>query len=243
MKIEIKNLKKVFGTKTAVDIEKADIHDGEILGLVGNNGAGKTTLFRLILDLLNADEGSVMLTPNMTDGTEPTHINPAMSEDWKPFTGSYIDSSFLIDFLTAEEYLEFVGKVSGMSKEDVHKEIAQYEMFMNGEVLGQKKYIRDFSAGNKQKVGIVAALLTRPQLVILDEPFNFLDPSSQNHLKKLLVEYNKTEGATILISSHNLQHTTDISTRITLLEHGVIIKDLDNKDGGAEKELEEYFNV
>lgn len=166
-----------------------------------------------------------------------------MSEDWKPFTGSYIDSSFLIDFLTAEEYLEFVGKVSGMSKEDVHKEIAQYEMFMNGEVLGQKKYIRDFSAGNKQKVGIVAALLTRPQLVILDEPFNFLDPSSQNHLKKLLVEYNKTEGATILISSHNLQHTTDISTRITLLEHGVIIKDLDNKDGGAEKELEEYFNV
>lgn len=106
-----------------------------------------------------------------------------------------------------------------------------------------RKYIRDFSAGNKQKVGIVAALLTRPQLVILDEPFNFLDPSSQNHLKKLLVEYNKTEGATILISSHNLQHTTDISTRITLLEHGVIIKDLDNKDGGAEKELEEYFNV
>lgn len=179
----------------------------------------------------------------MTDGTEPTHINPAMSEEWKPFTGSYIDSSFLIDFLTAEEYLEFVGKVSGMSKEDVHKEISQYETFMNGEVLGQKKYIRDFSAGNKQKVGIVAALLTRPQLVILDEPFNFLDPSSQNHLKKLLVEYNKTEGATILISSHNLQHTTDISTRITLLEHGVIIKDLDNKDGGAEKELEEYFNV
>ena len=84
MKIEIRNLKKVFGTKTAVDIEKTDIHDGEILGLVGNNGAGKTTLFRLILDLLNADEGSVMLTPNMTDGTEPTHINPAMSEDWKP---------------------------------------------------------------------------------------------------------------------------------------------------------------
>lgn len=142
MKIEIRNLKKVFGTKTAVDIEKADIHDGEILGLVGNNGAGKTTLFRLILDLLNADEGSVLLTPNMTDGTEPTHINPAMSEDWKPFTGSYIDSSFLIDFLTAEEYLEFVGKVSGMSKEDVHKEISQYEMFMNGEVLGQKVYTR-----------------------------------------------------------------------------------------------------
>lgn len=243
MKIEIRNLKKVFGTKTAVDIEKADIHDGEILGLVGNNGAGKTTLFRLILDLLNADEGSVMLTPNMTDGTEPTHINPAMSEDWKPFTGSYIDSSFLIDFLTAEEYLEFVGKVSGMSKEDVHKEIAQYEMFMNGEVFGQKKYIRDFSAGNKQKIGIIAALLNQPQLVILDEPFNFLDPSSQNQLKHLITDFNKETGATVLISSHNLQHTVEISTRVALLEHGVIIKDLDNSEGKAEEALEQYFNM
>ncbi len=74
-----------------------------------------------------------------------------------------------------------------MSKEDVHKEIAQYEMLMNGEVFGREKYIRDFSAGNKQKVGIVAALLTRPQLVILELTVQLPAPSSQNHLKKLLV--------------------------------------------------------
>lgn len=231
--IEAKDLLKQFGEKTAVDIPSFVINDGDVLGLVGNNGAGKTTFFRLILDLLDADRGSVTI-----DGA-----NPAESEDWKAGVGAYIDEGFLIDFLTPEEYFEFVGKVNGMSRDQVAERLTVFERFMAGEVMGQKKYIRDFSAGNKQKVGIVAALLTRPQLVILDEPFNFLDPSSQNHLKKLLVEYNKTEGATILISSHNLQHTTDISTRITLLEHGVIIKDLDNKDGGAEKELEEYFNV
>ena len=100
---------------------------------------------------------------------------------------------------------------------------------MNGEVLGQKKYIRDFSAGNKQKVGIVSALLSRPKTVILDEPFNFLDPSSQILLKKLLVDYAAQEHATILVSSHNLQHTIDISTRVALLEHGQIIKDLPNE--------------
>ena len=231
--IEAKDLLKQFGEKTAVDIPSFVINDGDVLGLVGNNGAGKTTFFRLILDLLDADRGAVTI-----DGA-----NPAESEDWKAGVGAYIDEGFLIDFLTPEEYFEFVGKVNGMSRDQVAERLTVFERFMAGEVMGQKKYIRDFSAGNKQKVGIVAALLTRPQLVILDEPFNFLDPSSQNHLKKLLVEYNKTEGATILISSHNLQHTTDISTRITLLEHGVIIKDLDNKDGGAEKELEEYFNV
>ena len=241
--IRVEKLSKAFGSLQVLKNVDLTVEKGERIVIIGGSGCGKTTLFRLILDLLNADEGSVMLTPNMTDGTEPTHINPAMSEDWKPFTGSYIDSSFLIDFLTAEEYLEFVGKVSGMSKEDVHKEIAQYEMFMNGEVLGQKKYIRDFSAGNKQKVGIVAALLTRPQLVILDEPFNFLDPRSQNMLKKVLLDYNKETGATVIVSSHNLQHTVEISTRVALLENGKIIEDIDNSDGKAEEILDKYFNV
>ena len=114
---------------------------------------------------------------------------------------------------------------------------------MNGEVLGQKKYIRDFSAGNKQKIGIVAALLNSPQLVILDEPFNFLDPSSQNQLKRILTEFNRSTGSTVIVSSHNLQHTVDISTRVALLEKGEIIEDIDNSDGKAEEILDKYFNV
>ena len=231
--ITISNLKKQFGETVACDIQTLEIKDGEILGLVGNNGAGKTTLFRMLLDLLKPDAGTVTL-----DG-----INPAESEAWKDKTGAYIDDSFLIEFLTPEEYFAFLGKISGLSQEEVDNRLKHFERFASGEIFGQKKLIRNLSAGNKQKVGIIAALFYKPQLVILDEPFNFLDPSSQNILKHVLTNYNKETGATILISSHNLQHTIDISTRITLLEKGVVIKDLSNVEGSAKTELENYFET
>ncbi len=233
MDIRLSGLKKCYGGKTAVDIDSLVIRQGEILGLVGNNGAGKTTLFRLMLDLAEADAGEVLIGD----------INPAKSEEWKQYVGAYIDDGFLIDFLTPEEYFDFIGKVARLNKEEVTAHIDWCDKFMAGEILGQKKLIRDFSAGNKQKIGIVAALLSAPQIVILDEPFNFLDPSSQNVLKKMLTAYVQERNATVLVSSHNLQHTVDISTRITLLEHGVIVKDLQNTDHSAEAELESYFNV
>jgi len=231
--ITISNIKKAFGQTIASDISSFKVNDGDILGLVGNNGAGKTTLFRMLLDLLKPDTGSVTL-----DG-----INPAESEAWKDKTGAYIDDSFLIDFLTPEEYFAFLGKISNISQEEVEARLKPYERFASGEVFGQKKLIRNLSAGNRQKVGIIAALFNRPQLVILDEPFNFLDPSSQNILKHILTEYNHETGATILISSHNLQHTIDISTRIALLEKGQIIRDLPNSDSSAKAELENYFET
>ena len=235
--IKIENLKKQFGEKTAVDIESFSVRNGDMLGLVGNNGAGKTTLFRLILDLLKADDGLVALK------SEQGEIFPAESEEWKDFTGAYIDEAFLIDFLTPEEYFQFIGKANNMTQEAVDERLAVFATLMQGEILGQKKLIRDLSAGNKQKVGIIAALLAKPQLVILDEPFNFLDPSAQIILKRLVTDYHRQTGATILISSHNLQHTIDISTRIALMENGHIVKDLPNENGSAEKELEEYFSV
>lgn len=235
--IRIENLKKQFGEKTAVDIERFGVKNGEMLGLVGNNGAGKTTLFRLILDLLKADDGLVALKSDQGD------IFPAESEEWKDFTGAYIDEAFLIDFLTPEEYFQFIGKANNMTQEAVDERLAVFATLMQGEILGQKKLIRDLSAGNKQKVGIIAALLAKPQLVILDEPFNFLDPSAQIILKRLVTDYHRLTNATILISSHNLQHTIDISTRIALMENGHIVKDLPNENGSAEKELEEYFSV
>ncbi|MBO6188798.1 MAG: ABC transporter ATP-binding protein [Prevotella sp.] len=231
--IEIKDLKKQFGETTACDIPSFTINDGDILGLVGNNGAGKTTLFRLLLDLLQPDGGSVWI-----DG-----VNPAESESWKKHVGAYIDEGFLIDFLTPEEYFAFLGKVSGISQTDVDQRLSRYEHFCCGEIFGQKKLIRNLSAGNKMKVGIISALFRQPKTVILDEPFNFLDPTSQVLLKHLLRDYAQETGSTIIISSHNLQHTIDISSRIALLEHGVIIRDLPNQEGSAAPELEAYFGA
>ena len=233
MEIKIEQLKKSFGPKVATDIDNYTIHSGDMLGLVGNNGAGKTTLFRLMLDLLQADQGSVHIGEN----------NVAKNEDWKAHTGAFIDDGFLIDYLTPEEYFQFVGKMYGMKKEEVNERVAQFDRFMNGEVLGHKKLIRDYSAGNKQKIGIISALLHQPKVLILDEPFNFLDPSSQSIIKHMLKEYNQQTGATILVSSHNLNHTVDVCPRIALMEQGHIIRDIDNRDGSAEKELEDYFNI
>ena len=244
MRIDISNLRKTFGEKVAVDIDEYHIDHGEMIGLVGNNGAGKTTLFRLMLDLLKADQGTVEFgipapSDNEANPSSPEteqKVNPAVSEVWKDHTGAYVDDSFLIDFLTPEEYFDFIGKVCGMDKDEVSSHVKA------GEIMDQKKLIRDFSAGNKQKIGIIAALLNRPSLVILDEPFNFLDPSSQNILKHVLTEYNRNTGATIIISSHNLSHTIDICPRITLLEHGHIVKDLSNIDHSAADELNQYFD-
>ena len=203
--ITINHLKKQFGETTACDISDFTINDGDILGLVGNNGAGKTTLFRLLLDLLQADEGSVSYTfpSTISEGTVSEPVNPAESEAWKQHVGAYIDEGFLIDFLTPEEYFAFLGKVSGISQTEVDERLGRFERLANGEVFGQKKLIRNLSAGNTMKVGIISALLRRPKTVILDEPFNFLDPTSQLVLKHLLTDYARETGATVYLGYYD----------------------------------------
>ena len=245
--IKIENIKKAFGQTIASDIPSFTINDGDILGLVGNNGAGKTTLFRMILDLLKPDEGEVTLTfpsdSRFSRSEEAIAINPATSEDWKDHTGAYIDDTFLVDFLTPEEFFAFLGKIKGIPQSEIEERLKAFERLAGGEIFGNKKLIRNLSAGNKQKVGIMAAMLLKPQVLILDEPFNFLDPSSQNAIKHLLKKYNEETGATILVSSHNLQHTVDICPRIVLLEHGKVIHDIDNKEKQAQTILENYFEI
>ena len=235
MKIQINNLKKTFGPKVAVNIDEFHIQDGEILGLVGNNGAGKSTLFRLMLDLIKADTGRVRMQCGDAD------VDVSETEEWKDWTGAYIDEGFLIDYLTPDEYFQFIANISNMSEKDCEDKLATFETFLAGELLGQKKLIRNLSAGNKQKVGIVAAMLLQPQLLILDEPFNFLDPTSQLSMKSLLESYRKEHKATIIVSSHNLTHTLDICSRITLLEQGHIIKDYDRDYALLTSEIEAYF--
>jgi ABC-2 type transport system ATP-binding protein len=230
MELVLNNLVKQFGDKIALDVAELNIEKGTLLGLVGNNGAGKTTLFRLVLDLLKADRGYVL----------SKDVDVSKSEDWKAYTGSFIDNRFLIEFLTPEEYFHFVGETYGLNKEGVHERLQPFGRFMNNEILGQKKYIRNFSAGNKQKIGIMAAIMIRPEILILDEPFNFLDPSSQIEIRDMILKLNQDLNTTVLISSHNLNYTTDISSRLVLLEKGIIKKDLNNSPE-ARVELNEYF--
>ncbi|GHT74393.1 ATP-binding protein [Bacteroidia bacterium] len=230
MEIQVKNLVKRFGDKTVLDIPELEIKKGTLLGLVGNNGAGKTTLFRLILDLLKAEEGFIL-----SNG-----VDVSKSEDWKIYTGAFIDNRFLIEFLTPEEYFYFVGETYGLNKNVVDERLQTFGRFMNEEILGQKKYIRNFSAGNKQKIGIIAAMMIQPEVLILDEPFNFLDPSSQIEIRNMILKLNKENQTTVLISSHNLNYTTEISDRVVLLEKGVVLKDRENSLE-AIAELNDYF--
>ena len=136
MQVNINNLTKKYGDKTAVSIPVFSMSDNEIVGLVGNNGSGKTTFFRLLTDLVKANTGEVSL-----NGVDPTQ-----SESWKQHTGVYLDEGFLIDYLTPEEYFDFVASISDIDNESLTQTLQQFENFMAGEILGQKKLIRDLSA-------------------------------------------------------------------------------------------------
>jgi len=230
--ITITDITKSYNGNTVVNIPQLDIATGEIVGLVGNNGAGKTTLFRLMLDLIRADKGGILSKEK----------NVATSEAWKIYTAAYLDEGFLINYLTPEEYFYFVGKLHQLSRVDVDEFLQRFEAFFDGSVLNSGKYIRDLSKGNQFKVGIAACLLQKPELLILDEPFANLDPSSQMRLIKMLKELPAQNRMTVFISSHDLNHVTDVCHRILLMEKGRIIKDIDTT-ADTLQELEMYFEV
>ena len=230
--IHIENLLKNYNGVTALNVKALNIASGESFGLFGNNGAGKTTLFRLILDLIKSNDGKVSI-----DGRDV-----AGDESWKTFTGSYLDEGFLIDFLTPEEYFDFVASLYGLSKGDLKAFYLRFGDFFNEEILGKKKYIRDLSKGNQKKVGIAAALMPSPRLVLLDEPFTNLDPSTQIRLKNLLREEQQNKEVTLLISSHDLNHVTEVCNRIVVLEKGIPVHDL-HTNTDTLKTLEAYFAV
>lgn len=229
--ITVKNLSKKHSGQTVLEILALEVPKGQKFGLVGNNGAGKTTLFSLLLDLIEASTGNVTIN----------QIDVQKSEEWKPYTAAFIDESYLIGYLTVEEYYYFLGNLRGVSKEEINIWVQDFEPFFNGEILGQKKYLRDLSKGNQKKAGIVGTLIGKPELVILDEPFANLDPTTQIRLKKLIREEAKKQGTTFLISSHDLTHVTEVCDRIVLLEKGLAIKDIETTPETL-KELESYFS-
>lgn len=230
--IQITDLSKKYNGVTVLDIPHLSISHGETFGLVGNNGAGKTTLFRLVLDLIKADSGSISIDD----------IPVASSDDWKGRVGAFLDESFLIGFLRPEEYFDFIGKLHHLDKQEIERFLDYMSPLFADEVLGKNKLIRDFSKGNQKKIGIAAAMLSRPDILILDEPFTALDPSSQIRLKKMLNEHATQYGTTMLISSHDLNHVTEVSSRIVVLQKGEIIKDLQTNEQTL-SELEQHFAV
>lgn len=231
MMIEFINLKKQYGDSVVLDIPSLGIREGELVGLVGNNGAGKTTMMRLMLDIIQASSGNVKIE------SRDVAINPV----WKSFTGSYLDSSFLIDFYTPEEFFGFVAEAYDIPNQEMQLRLRDYETLMSGEILGTKKLLHDFSNGNRQKIGIIAAMMINPRILILDEPFNYLDPSSQIVVAKLIRQMNRNLGTTVLVSSHNLASINDICDRILLLDKGNVLMDKPHEPGSIDEELEKYF--
>lgn len=230
--ITISNLRKTYNGINAVDIDHLEIFSGEVIGLVGNNGAGKTTFFRLLLDLIRSNDGEILSKGKLVTKTE----------EWKSYTAAYIDEGFLIDYLTPEEYFYFVGKLSQQSKANVDDFLQGYEAFFSDAILNKGKYIRDFSKGNQFKIGIVAALLSNPELLILDEPFANLDPTTQLRLVDMIKAMAADKRMCIIVSSHDINHISEVSSRILLMEKGRIIKDIAGGDSAYE-ELVDYFKV
>ncbi len=230
--ITLQNLTKSYEDTTVLSIDQLEIPKGQCFGLVGNNGAGKTTLFSLLLDLIKTSTGEIV-----SNG-----IEAAKSEDWKSFTSAFIDDSFLIGYLTPEEYFYFVGELRGINKEAVDSFLEIYKDFFNDEILDQKKYLRDFSKGNQKKVGLIATFLGSPDVIILDEPFANLDPTTQIRLKQLIKKETESREITLLISSHDLNHVTDVCNRIVLLERGSVIMDKETTSKTLQ-ELEAYFSA
>ena len=228
--INIQNISKIYGSKKVLHIESLQIPKGESFGLVGNNGAGKTTLFSLLLDLIEPSSGFVEI------GGDKVNEN----ENWKNKVSAFIDESFLIGYLTPEEYFYFIGELRGQDKTTVNEFLKQFDDFFNGEILDAKKYVRDLSKGNQKKVGIVGALIGTPEIIILDEPFANLDPSTQIKLKKLIRTWSQNESVTFLISSHDRAHTTEVSDRIVVLNKGELVKDI-RTNPETLRELEDFF--
>ena len=204
--LEVSNLRKSFGETVAVDGLSFTIEPGEIMGLIGQNGAGKTTTFRLVLNLLVANEGQTLWNGES--------IGEALLDN----IGYLPEERGLDEKLTVEQQLLYLGQLNGMTKREVTESIDIWmERF---EVKGDRKdKISSLSKGNQQKVQLIATLMHEPDLIILDEPFSGLDPVNAELLEDG-IRHAAKRGASIIFSSHNMANVESLCQSVVMLKNG-----------------------
>lgn len=213
--LHTKNLTKKFGQQTVLDNIDLNIKKGSIYGLVGPNGAGKSTLLKIISGVITSTNGSVQF-----------------KHTFKPIIGSIIEEPALYRNLTAEENLLVLVKLFGLNKERIHEVLKEVSLQNTG-----KKKVSKFSLGMKQRLGIACALLRNPELLILDEPTNGLDPIATKDLRELILSLPK-KGITVIVSSHNLDEIQKLADEVGILNEGHLIYEgpLSNQES-----LEDFF--
>ena len=211
--IETSNLTKKFSSKAVVDKVSMHVRKGDIYGFIGKNGAGKTTTMKMILGLLNVTEGEIKINGSNNLDKERSKI------------GSLIENAGLYKNATAIENMKRFSILYGGSDSEI-KEILE---FVGLAQTGSKK-AGQFSLGMKQRLGIAIALLGNPEILILDEPINGLDPQGIKEIRDLIIKLNKERGVTFLISSHILDELAKITTRYGIINSGELVEEIDAKE-------------
>ncbi len=228
--LNISNLTKKYGDKIAVDRLSLTIGAGEIYGFIGHNGAGKTTTLKACLGLIDMDEGEITI-----DGHSVTREPLAC----KRITAYIPDNPDMYDFLTGYEYLNFVADVYGVSAEDRKERMERY-----GEMLGiSEAYAQPISTcshGMRQKIAVISALIHKPKLIIMDEPFVGLDPSAAHKLKTIMREHCN-EGGAIFFSTHVLEVAEKLCHKIAVIKGGKLLKNGTMDEVIGDSSLEEVF--
>lgn len=216
--IETRSLSKKYQTQYALKDVAVTIYKGDVYGLIGKNGAGKSTLLKIITRLIIPTNGNVIL------------FNSKSNKQWEnnlKRSGTVIEGPSAYDTLSAQQNLEYYCRLRGITNS---KTVIKETLNLVGlENMGKKKY-KNFSLGMKQKLGIAIAILARPDLLILDEPLNGLDPIAITEFRKMIEKLNKQRNMTIIISSHILSELYQVATRYGILDNGELVKEISKED-------------
>lgn len=209
MGLVIEHVTKRFGKMTAVNDISLELESGKMLGFLGRNGAGKTTTFRMILGLSEPTEGHITYNGKKLDKTMYNRI------------GYLPEERGLHAKMTVEDELKYLATLKGMSKKDIQSQMT-YWLDRFDITENRKKRIDSLSKGNQQKIQLLASMLHKPELLILDEPFSGLDPVNVELLKEAVKDLNDW-GSTIVYSSHRMEHVEELCDDVCILDKGKLI--------------------